>query len=241
MGLVYALDVSNWQGDQLAAMIARHRPDHVVVRLSTESPAMITLARDQLKVASDLGVSVSGYLWADWTAEPELHTILALHTGAGFDLRRVWIDCEQGEPGQAVLEDWLSRAVAVAEAAGAHCGVYTTVDWWQRQGNSQGFTRLPLWLAFWDLTATLALEGRWASPLPGGWATLSGKQWDGGDAGVALDHVGRDVFNSAVLEHLDPESSCAALRVALRAELAKPRLNRKRLERLVAEPANPRR
>lgn len=218
MTLVYSLDVSNWSGE-IGDLIAAHKPSLVIVRLSTESAQHREIARQQLTTARVAGCMVGGYIWASWDVQPELRTADALRVADGFDLQLVALDCEEGEPGQARLEDWLSRAVAQVESQGQRAWVYARKDWWRRQGDSTGFARLPLWAVQWDGIPDLDIVGVF-----GGWSKASGKQWSGGD-------VDRNVFDAdAIHPSVDP---CAALRNGLRAELARPRLSRKRLAALL--------
>lgn len=218
MTIAYSIDVSNYQPADLGPLIAQHKPQHVVVRLSTESQHHVDIARQQLATALQAGCSVSGYVWAYFDLPPVEHTAHALSVADGFPLALVWFDCEDDcPPGQ--LENWLSQAVDLTEQRGHRAGVYTSKGWWQGHGDSQGFTRLPLWAAQPDGIASLDIVG-----LFGGWTAAAGKQWS--TTGGTLD---RDVFDSAVLTP-DP---CQAIKAGLRAELARPRLSRTRLAALL--------
>jgi GH25 family lysozyme M1 (1,4-beta-N-acetylmuramidase) len=236
--LVYAIDVSNWQPSDLTALIRQHHPTHVVVRLSTESEALRQHARRQLETAVAEGCTVSGYHWIYWDGDsPEAEVADALAVAAGFELRRLWMDCEGDNPGMAFVEDRLSRAVAQAEAQGRACGIYVGANWWRQNGNSHGFTRLPLWLADWDEVPNLDVDD-----LPGGWTKLGGKQWS-----TTNDTLDRDVFDAEVLRLPTTSEICApwisaaadtlnryeALKQGLRTELAHPKLSRHRLQALL--------
>lgn len=215
MSLVYAIDVSNWQGADIAPLIAQHEPQHVVVRLSTESQRHIDLARQQLATALQAGCTVSGYVWAYWHLSPTEHTEMALSVAHGFPLAMVWFDCEDDPGGR--LDDWLSQAVDLAERRGHRCGVYARKSWWLANGDSRGFTRLPLWVAQYDGIPELDIVG-----LFGGWQRAAGKQWSDSP-------IDRDVFDPAVLAP-DPTQK---LREGITAALAQLDATRARLAELL--------
>lgn len=194
---VSGLDVSNWTGD-ITQLLQTWHPFHVVVRLSTESQASRNIARQQLQAALQSGATVSGYIWCGWSVSPEKRTADALSVGAGFPLTMAWFDAEEGSPG-GKIDDWLSRGVDLAERRGHRAGIYCNAGWWRAQGDSRGFTRLPLWLAAWDGRQTL--EGL---DLPGGWAAAAGHQYQG-DPDLS-------VFDEAVATTSD---SCQKLRADL--------------------------
>lgn len=200
---VSGLDVSNWSGD-ITQLLQTWHPFHVVVRLSTESQQHRDIARQQFEAALWDGATVSGYVWCDWSVSPEERTADALSVATGFPLTMVWFDAEEGNPGGQV-DDWLSRAVNLAERRGNRAGVYCNAGWWRAQGDSQGFARLPLWLASWDNQPTLA-----GLDLPGGWTAAAGHQYQG-DPDLS-------VFDEGVATLADP---CQKLRADLAAMLAR--------------------
>ena len=214
--LLRGLDVSNYSDDDIRPLLAAEQPEHVVVRLSTESGEHTRIARAQIDQALAFGASVSGYIWAYFDLDPVQHTAHALAVASGYPVDLAWFDCE----GDAApnLDDWLSRAVALAESRRWRCGIYTSFGWWRENGDSQGFKRLPLWLANYNGLPSLT----WPDlDLPGGWSQLAGHQYHA--------DPDRSVFDAVVIQP-DP---CAALKAALRAELARPRLSRRRLRALV--------
>lgn len=218
MTLQTALDVSNWQDGQLEQLIAQYHPEHVIVRASTESDQHRQIARQQLQTARDAGCGISIYVWAYWDLSPVEHTADALSTVDSFDPSYVFFDCEDGQPG-GKLDDWLSRAVDLAERRGKTCGVYTSPSWWRNNGDSRGFTRLPLWLASYDGNPTL--DGL---DIPGGWPGASGHQW-------SSDPIDQSVFAAGFFPTPDP---CRTLKAAIAAELAIMDGVRTRLTALIA-------
>lgn len=202
--ILYAIDVSNWQPADLGPLIAQHKPQHVVVRLSTESQHHVDIAREQLSTALQAGCTVSGYVWCYLNQSPAEHTAHALSVADGFPVDLVWFDLE-GDSANGQLDNWLSQAVALVEARKKRAGVYTSAGWWRDNGDSQGFGRLPLWLADWTGEPNLDPPTLgWF----GGWTTLGGRQWS--DTNGTLD---RDVFDPAVIAQPDP---CQALRTELK-------------------------
>lgn len=183
--LIRGIDVSNYQPADVTALVAQYNAQHVVVRASTESDQHRQIARQQCVTAQQAGCSIAAYIWAYFELDPVSHVKNALATVQGFDLATVWVDCEDGSPGSQ-LDDWLSRAVAQIEHMGYRAGIYTGTPWWRAQGDSHGFTRLPLWIANYNGQATL--DG---VPLPGGWISASGHQYAG-------DPVDQNVFVPAV-------------------------------------------
>lgn len=213
MTLVYSLDVSNYQPVDLGPLIAHHKPQHVAIRLSTESQQHVDITRQQLATALSAGCSVSGIIWAYFDLSPVEHVAHALSVADGFPVDLAWFDCE-GDSADGQLDNWLSQAVALVENRKKRAGIYTGAGWWRANGDSQGFGRLPLWVSDWTGLATLDPPSLgWF----GGWTTLAGRQWDGGDNGTGLDHVGRDVFDAAVISTPDP---CTKLRADIAALIA---------------------
>lgn len=207
--LVYAVDVSNWQGADLQPIIAAHQPEHIVVRLSTEIDRnQRGIAIYQVQQALALGLSVSAYIWCYWRLDPHAHMLDALKVADAAGLSpdvMLWLDVEDDDGARLeTCQPWLVDAVAELERNGRRAGIYTSADFWQRRvGNSPDFARLPLWLAHWDGIPKLTSS---AMPL-GGWSTLAGKQW-------SESPIDRDVFDRAALfpPKLDP---CSALRAGL--------------------------
>lgn len=196
--IIPAIDVSNYQPADVSGLVAQYGAEHVVVRASTESDRHREIAREQVASAQRAGCTVSAYIWVYWDLEPVAHVRDALANLEGAPLATVYLDCEDGNPGSA-LDDWLSKAVAeiefqgyTTELHGYRAGIYTRTNWWVEQGNSRGFTRLPLWLA--NYRSAPALD---SIPLPGGWTMASGHQWTD-------NPIDQSVFLRAVTEPKTP-------------------------------------
>ena len=171
-------DVSNWNGD-LADELARAAAEGVegfVVRLSLESEWHRDLAVEQLRQVAAAGLALDGYLWVywDWSPEDSVEAALRLVERAGVTIRTLWFDCEEGQPGREVVEDWLERAVDRAERAAQAVGIYSAAWWWiPCAGNTDRFAYLPLWVANYNGRPHLEPPGF------GGWTTAAGHQYDG--------------------------------------------------------------
>jgi GH25 family lysozyme M1 (1,4-beta-N-acetylmuramidase) len=187
---ISGIDVSNWQGGDISALLETYRPEHVVVRASTESSQHRQIARQQINTAVAHGCTVSAYIWAYFNLSPNEHTADAMGVMAGLPIEMFWFDCE-GESAGGKLDHWLSQGVDIIERRGKRAGIYTSAPWWRENGDSHGFSRLPLWLADWTGRPNLDPPSLgWF----GGWTKLGGRQWT--DTNGTLD---RNVFDPAVL------------------------------------------
>ena len=189
-GLVTVADISNYTGTLTAEQAEglATAVEHVIVRISLESEELAAITRQQLAVLRAAGVSVSGYLFPEYDADPATFIVRAL--GLAGPVRTLWIDVEPpGLPSAAVIQDWIRRAAAVSPVP---VGIYTGA-WviWQLPGWEP--MDLPLWSA--DYTneppASLAVSY-------GGWSQAAGIQYraDTVIAGVLCD---LSVFDTAAL------------------------------------------
>lgn len=216
--LIYAVDFSNWNGEQVRDIIAEHQPTHVVVRLGTESRRHEQIAMVQLRQAQEMGCTVSAYVWAYWGLDAAAHVKDALKIACYEPLTMVWLDAEDPPIGNVV--EWLVQAAAEVAREGFRPGIYTRKSWWvPNTGNSTALSALPLWTANYDGRATL---DTWPEERYGGWEHLSGKQWSNKlPDGTGLD---RDVFLPDMARRdVPPADPCAELRAerdALKAWLA---------------------
>lgn len=181
-----AFDVSNWNGDLAdeLAVAAAEGVSGFVVRLSLESDWHRALAVAQLEQVAAAGLKLDGYLWVywDWSPEESVERALGLAEQAGVAVGRLWLDCEDGQPGRAAVEEWLGRAVAAAGARGQTVGIYSAAWWWTAYaGDSDRFKALPLWAADYDGRPELERPGF------GGWTEEVGHQF-------AADGIDRSVF-----------------------------------------------
>lgn len=179
MPLLKAIDVSNWSGD-IEALLEEEKPQHVVVRLSTENSIFKGIALKQITQSLKFGATVSGYVWAYFHLDPVEEMQKALEVAQDFPLQCVWIDCEDIVD-STKLDDWLSKAVYTIETGKQKCGIYTNRRWWVSAGNSQGFSRLPLWDVEWDNVAN-----RDDFTPYGGWNRRVGKQYQGGQVDLSV-------------------------------------------------------
>ena len=180
LGSISVADVSNYSGtltpeqaEGLATAV-----EHVIVRISLESDELAAITRQQLAALRAAGVSVSGYLFPEYDADPATFIVRVL--GLAGPVQTLWIDVEPpGLPSAAVIQDWIRRAAAVSPVP---VGVYTAA-WVIRQLAGWEPMDLPLWAAQYGERPT-SLEVDF-----GGWTRAAGIQYAEGVrvAGVLCD------------------------------------------------------
>lgn len=148
---MYALDISNYQGEVSAATVACWKAagiEHVIVRASLETVAMGELAQRQARVIVDGGLGLSAYVWAYWGWNPEATARAALRLFADLPVQRWWVDAEESGQGYTPdqLEAWLERILAVLPDQ----GIYTGAWWWNYFIGESPLARYPLWDANYD-------------------------------------------------------------------------------------------
>lgn len=191
--LVHAIDVSNYQSATLNGLL--DGVEHVIVRLSTETPAKARHAMTQLQVAYTHGLPTSGYVWAYWADDPRKAVRASLDVAheAGIPLTSVWLDAEDAEdatPDRIVW--WLREALDELVQQGHKGGIYTGRWFWtEHAGDTMELAGTPGWLAQYDNVADLA------SVRPCGGFTIVGKQYTG-------DPLDRNAFDGAWLESAAP-------------------------------------
>jgi GH25 family lysozyme M1 (1,4-beta-N-acetylmuramidase) len=199
-------DVSNYTGNLTAnhaACLRQNGIEHVVVRASLEAPGMISIAKQQLGVLRDGGLSTSLYAWTygDWDARQTVRdTITAFGTLA--TTRLLWLDVEPYSLSNPRLPSiaWLHEAVDEAKQQGWTPGIYTGRWVWVDRNypyrNTAEFAGEPLWTAEYDGAADL---GAWSHY--GGWTDpLAGKQYAGsGQQSLCGLFVDLNVFDPAVI------------------------------------------
>src|SRR5690348_7781906 len=96
---VAGIDISNWNGTitpQQAACFKAAGIEHVVIRASLESMALVATAKEQIAAFQTAGVDVSLYLWAYFVSyEPNKTVADFMREYGRFDITRVFIDCEE--------------------------------------------------------------------------------------------------------------------------------------------------
>jgi hypothetical protein len=189
--LVRGMDVSNYQPANITGLIQQHKPEYVVVRLSTEDTDKRAIAHYQLEWTWDCDCPVSGYIWCYWGLDPEYHvrdalSILKTVGMAPDEAKVIWLDAEDPPSGDVVA--WLRTAIKTIQDAGYRAGIYTGKWWWdQHLPNVTEFAHVPLWVAQYDCVALLD-----DVELFGGWTRAHGKQF-------SADGIDLDVFDGSVV------------------------------------------
>lgn len=162
-----AVDMSKWGGpltSEEADCLKERGWTRVVVGISE-----LTVARQQLLMARSRGLNTQGYAYLYWDSPTYYVERAITYAGDMFDF--LWIDVEQNAGGRSYQQiiDSIKAAVAVCEARGMPCGIYTSRSkWHELTGNTQAFRHLPLWNAYYDGDQDVdfgrAPYGGWAAP-----------------------------------------------------------------------------
>lgn len=188
-----AIDVSSNNSD-LAALIAQHQPQHVVVRMylgpGWEAPSQ-QISHDQVQIARDAGCSVGAYLWLYRGYDPveTARRAIALAQACGLEPPVMWIDVETylGNPPPTAGE--VLTCIHAIQAAGVTAGVYTSKHMMDTYlGSTTAFAQAGavLWSATYDGVAALDV-----APYCG-WQRAHGKQY-------ASKPIDLDVFDGSVV------------------------------------------
>jgi hypothetical protein len=201
--LVRAIDVSDSQPANLAALIARHDARHVVCKLyllAEGGPDAQAHTLAQAASAHSVGASVGGYVWG-YSSEDAADTVrqaAALYARAGM-VGPIYLDIERytyrdGRVEPPLTADWIRVFVltllSLSPGWTPGPGFYTRRQYIRDEfpGGEDAFAefgRYPLWLADYDGEAALDCA------LPKGCTNLVGKQY-------AEHPVDLDVFDPSV-------------------------------------------
>ncbi len=150
----------------------------MIVRISTESPELGAITRQQLAALRAHGVPVSGYIFPDYSQTPA--DFLAEAFKLASELRSLWLDLEPpGMPSFAAFRDWARGARAASKVP---LGIYTAA-WCIAQIPDWGdLSDFPLWDA--NYGPFKGLDVNFA-----GWTRAAGVQYAGDStvAGVSCD------------------------------------------------------
>ncbi len=214
-----AMDVSSYQPRNLSALIATHKPQHVIPKLYLPIENVSQEhSRAQIRSAWANGCTVGGYVWCYGSADPyaTIDSVVTLCASVDLILPLLWLDCETYADDPGPNADWLSRAVDHAERDyGMTCGIYTGL-WWINghfpggQAEFSNFARLPIWLSDYDGNPDIN-----DVTLPQGWTEAAAKQYTA--TPVDLSSI-RDQYT--VYEAEPPEPDWKAKYEALKANLA---------------------
>lgn len=170
-------DISNHQGaiTPTRAKCMANDFDAVVVRLSTESQNLITIARQQIIALQNEGIQILGYPWAYFDqANHEIYDIV-MRNYADLQVTAILMDCEDEQhvlsPDYNVI--WLHGILEMFTDSGYASGIYSGSYYWSHyMGNDQSFGKYVSWVANPNGKQTLA------DVAPLGNAPVVGKQYD---------------------------------------------------------------
>lgn len=124
------------------------------------------ITRQQLTSCAGAGMHLETYVYLYFSRDPVAQVEAAIRSFTGFDVRRLWLDCEDAYAEnltEAQTVDFIARAAQACEGK-IHSGIYTARWWWDRQtGQSTAFAHFPLW------NATADGEGDLTPVDYGGW------------------------------------------------------------------------
>lgn len=184
---VLGIDVSNHNGEITPAMVAAWKSrgfEHACVRLSLERRDMIDLAKRQIAVFQNGGMSTSGYIWGYFDlGDPAGVAEQTVGEYASTGVVRYWTDVEDETHSMspAANVSWLHVHLDTLASLQVPFGIYTGQWFWRVfMGNSREFRNVALWDANWDGTPDLDRFVPY-----GGWEKCLAKQYGG--TGTDLD------------------------------------------------------
>lgn len=238
--MIYAVDVSNYQPADLSPYFDGWRQwgiEHVIVRLSTENPEMVDIARRQIASARAGGFSIGGYVWiyphlAYW---PQLSAAHDLATSAGAGIPVYWLDFEEqgsqaGSWSYSGITAGIDGVLKFAASVNIQPGIYTRPNWWTTYAQDTHLaSMLPLWYV--QVNGEVPNMDDWGSYAFGGWPGPTGKQY------AFRPEADYSCFADAYLHAPPPppEGDCAALRAKIAARLNQPgRITKRELRQIAA-------
>jgi hypothetical protein len=220
--LTLAVDISNYTVNFNAEALAEAGVKRVVVQLVNER----TLShRDQIPALIAAGIEVEAYVY-QWFSGGESfirqRMNWALDELAAYPaVKRVWLDCEQGEGddppygGGTETVEMIQAAVSMCGERGYEVGIYTAKWWMDRFLHEyDGFSYLPLWVAEYDGQQSLDF-----TPF-NGWSKCEMKQYSGigslaGVAGIDMDWYEEKAMDGIqVTKAVDPATLFAVVKRA---------------------------
>lgn len=169
--------MSSAQPRDLSLLIARHKPEIVVVKLYQKIEVIPQdWSRAQIESAQDNGCQAGGYFWLYRDLDPftAVNDVLDLAESCGLDLPVLWIDVEDYTDGSIPRWETVRDALTACDERGVTGGIYTSISMWAKLNAPDIPEGIPLWTA--NYGSAPDLEG---TPLYGGWTRewLRGHQW----------------------------------------------------------------
>jgi hypothetical protein len=130
-----------------------------------------------LEVARDTGLLVEAYVYLWWGGDTAVRVAQAIDLVAPYNVRRLWIDCEDNGDGApsvppagsgytpAALRAAIAGGLEMCDAAHVPCGLYSGAWWWRpAMSDDQSFADRAWWVACCDGVAEVAM---WGPPFAG--------------------------------------------------------------------------
>lgn len=179
---VTGVDISQFNGDVDIATLKKH-VGFVIIRCgygSDYGSQDDTQYRQNVKKCEELGMPYGVYLYS-YAKNTGMAESEAAHTLRLLDGRKpiygVWYDVEDSTlPNSDELIDNCIAYCSAIEKAGCHCGIYSSLYFWNQRLNSPRLNRFDRWVAQWadDLTFSKPY-GMWQYTNKG---LIAGKQFD---------------------------------------------------------------
>ena len=179
--MTLAVDLSNYTTGFDAAALRDAGVRRAIVQVV--NPGILT-HREQIPALLEAGIEVEAYVYQWFSGGPEFirqRMNWALDELAAYpDVRRVWLDCEQGEDdtppygGGMETTEMIREAVTLTGERAYEVGIYSAKGFWDRYLHGvTAFAMLPLWAAQYDGIQSTAI-------IPfGGWQRAEMKQYTG--------------------------------------------------------------
>jgi hypothetical protein len=127
-------------------------------------------------------MTVDAYVMLYWDYDITAQVQYALATIEGFPVRRLWLDAEQPRSNWSSWQLIQKIQEAVDATGTLPHGIYTRKVWWRDNvGDTDAFSHLPLWYAYYDGYHDFEdwyYPVYWYEGPFGGWTDPTGKQYD---------------------------------------------------------------
>lgn len=162
----------------------------IVQAINPPAPYPPTQTRQQLGACRDAGIPTDLYVYL-FPGDSPSAIVSRAALADGFQIRRVWLDCE--EPGISAQQ--IGSALAVLDAYPSQtreAGVYTAQWFWPAYVGTDAFRARPLWTAQYD-----GVPDPNRVKLYGGWQAAAIKQYVGTSTLAGVGNVDLDILSDA--------------------------------------------
>lgn len=156
--MLNAVDMSTYGGEFTAteAQCMKDAGVKLIIAGTGHKKSLGKWSEQQAGVALDSGRVLDGYRWLNLNSpvHPQMQNAFESMGKHLASIRMWWIDCEDTTmPGMGPMQvvKAIQEAVEFCEEADVRHGIYSGKWWWVPQtGNSEKFSHLPLWNAYFD-------------------------------------------------------------------------------------------